>query len=294
MCKTKKTNCKKAITMIMLIALIAVVTMSCTDSRLTVTAIQSDQVNENEHDIPSFDEKLHDPNKLLAIFDVETAGWFSLGYMPEKDDAGYIQIGHESFDKLSQKYGIVSMFQQRLYHECCVPDYFVWLGYPPENIFILTIKDSTMIEMALQDLFQNDAIFEVNYVNKENPKDWDRCPVSLWVYFDDQIHGFFEWEFKYEKNSNGQIQIGIESFDALAVKHNFTDFHQLQIGLFRNSDWETPEYSPMNNVFRIVTDGSSKIESIYQDLLNDSSIFDVSYNHNKFWQDCVEFGLCEF
>ena len=293
MCKTKKTNCRKAITMIMLITLIALTTMCSQESKYSVTKFQTDHDYEIGHDFPSFDENLHASNKLFVVFDHLTTGTLYEGFMPEKDGEGNIQIGYESFDKLAQKYGIIEMFQERLFFYPQQAMYGICLGYVQTNVFTLTLQKPNMIEKAVQEMLKNDAVYRVTYVKKGLPPYTHGYPVSLLICFDYETLGFFEWEFNYHVNDKGEIQIGIDSFDYLAAKYNFTDFYQLYLNRFYEDDLPYGKHSPLNNVFRIGLDDVSNIEDILTDLLNDSSILSATYGSTlwdwepdlTYWED---------
>ena len=231
-------------------------------------------------EIEPFDEDKHDPRTILITLNHETVGFIQIDFIPSISTEGHIQIGVESFDQIAQKYSFEKMFQNRLMWDPNLVEDMVWLGYSPYNGFTLTLSDGSDIQGAVNALINDINILHVNYFPKEGII-YDQASyrsTSILICIDYQVHDYLAWGYEAKKNDQGQIQLGLESFDNLAVKFNFTDLRQLHLGVYRDNEGIYKEFSPMNNVFRILFDDADIIQEIYNSLKNDRSIIYVSYD----------------
>ena len=102
----------------------------------------------------------------------------------------------------------------------------------------------------------------------------------LSVEFNHETLGGFPFEYEVQRDENGYVQIGYQSFDKIARKYGFTDM--VQTAKFACPDIITNDkwigYFP-NNMFRIYIENNRVIQSALNALLNDISISSANYCH---------------
>ena len=226
--------------------------------------------------MPQFNEEIHSSNMFTVLFHYEI-GNIELGIVPTKTEEGQVQIGIESFDKIAREFDFIEMFQNRLFFCHSQIEDGVWNGYFPNNYFSVTIKDGSKIQDAVTALFHDSSVQEVCYTFfcGYGP---NIVQNSLLICFDYNTLGIFEWGFEATINESGQVQTGIESFDNIAVKYNFTDMLQLHFRLEEASF--AHKHNLVRNVFRItVKDNDVLIEAV-QELILDTNVLAVNYDIN--------------
>ena len=254
----------KIITILIVIITISMIYLGCT------TSIDRNQIPE-----PEFDEKIHSPNSLIIVFDHETVGVFNFGYVAEKNENGQIQIGHDSFDKMAERYNIIGIFQLDLFDDMYVRD-TEWPGYSRLNVFRITFNNALEAKELYTVLIADKSILKAWYDFKDIPKkDIPAYAQSILVIcFDNEKTGFMDIGFEADVNEDGFVQIGYSSFDELSIRYGFTEIIQVY---YYNRD-TIPNFGNLaRNVFAIIMECESVIHDALFDLRNEDIILSIDY-----------------
>jgi len=277
----KKTN---FLTTLCIFLLLLFVTTSCDEENYPTTP-------QTLQEAPPFDPEKHHPNQLHLDFIDYPPGYTKLGLAiePPLNKDGQIQIGIESFDKLAIKYNFTELYfwrefrcKEKLYQD-------VWLGYLIHRGFTLTLKDSTVIQDALNALLNDKYIVAAKYIfisNEVYPPFFDEnlhLPNELWITLNPRVAGFIDFGFEPEKNENGQVQIGYPSFDEIAIKYDITDMKQLYFFSPDNLNINTNFFDDCRyNDFLITIKDNTNIRDVYYELRQTQGlVLRVTYNKKQ-------------
>ena len=276
MCKELKNKYVMIATLLLCIITFTFVTTNCS-AKNPMNSIDTIEM-------PQFNEEIHSTNMFTVSFHYEI-GNIELGIVPTKTDEGQVQIGIESFDKIARDFDFIEMFQNRLFFCHTQYEKDIWHGYFPNNTFTVTLKEGHVFQDAVKALLHDDNVQQVYYVFSDDPFYWGHArphsiPNSLLICFNYNTLDIFEWGFEVGKNEERQVQIGIESFDNIAEKYNFTDMLQLHYVLISEGSVFFHKHNLFRNVFRITVEDNDVLFDAVQELIRDTNILAVSFDYN--------------
>jgi len=103
---------------------------------------------------------------------------------------------------------------------------------------------------------------------------------NLVVCFDANAINTKTGEIKVNKTTEGQIQIGLESIDKIAIKYNFISIERMFY--VKNQEWcDTNGAYPMN-IFRIVLEDNRVIQEALEDIIKDKSVIFAEFDPKLF------------
>ena len=101
-------------------------------------------------------------------------------------------------------------------------------------------------------------------------------PNSIVVCFDANAINTTTGDIKAEQNEDGQVQIGLHSFDRLAKEYNFTDIERMF--WVKDQKWHDDNGAYPMNIFRVTIKDNSLIEQALRELSNDKNVIFAEFD----------------